>query len=306
MSKDEKYKLTLVHEHPVIDDPKGHIRMVAGYRDLNGMYHVFCDFIDYSFHTIHSWQASIKYYKGKSLTNLYDQGILISSNDYGVGSPGVVVYQKKVYLFYSNHKIYGDTSVFNGYSKPGETGYVSSDIHVNIYKTDKQLAIDTTSNEHFEVLNRDNGWKSMRVDDPSPIIIDNQLIVYYKGFDDNRDKSHIQVGVGTFLNNHLIEQGIILSSTYGFEMPRPFIKDGKKQLFVRNFSHDISSWSHYIFRNNKYILHDNQFFYGHPNSKAMDVSFICDTFGNLTGDVLACGTNNNQLKQWAYSLSIKS
>ncbi|MBN2852363.1 MAG: hypothetical protein JXQ23_06465 [Clostridia bacterium] len=300
-----EYEVTLKQRNPVIDDSDGHIRMVDGYRDKNGMYHVFCDFIDFKFDTVHSFQADIKYYRGKSLYQLEDMGILIKKKMYGAGSPGIAVFNHEAYLFYAIRGNLDQAESFIGTAKPGEPGYVSSDIAVNIYKCDEFDGIITENPKTYEVIKRDCGWKSMRVDDPGPVVINEKLHLFYKGFNDNTGKKNISIGHGYFEGEKFIDLGIALQSEEGFEMPRPFFDDGQYQMFIRTFNHSKSSWRHFVKEGNEMKELDYDFFNGHPETKAKDACFIKDSEGNLTHEVLACGYEQNKLKQWLYCLSKK-
>jgi len=298
----KKFKVKIINQKPIIEAKNGHIRMVTGYKDKKGEYHIFCDFINEKYKTIHSWQGEIKYYKGYKLTNLKDMGILIKKDSYGIGSPSVTIYNNQVYIFYAKRNNLKQFEKFNPYAKPKEKGYISSDIYVNIYECDKDFAINTKSYNVYEALKRDNDWKSMRIDDPYPIVIRKKLYIYYKGFDDNTDKSNICIAYGKFLENKIVEEKVILKSKYGYEMPRVFIKNNRLNMFVRTFNNNKSSFRHYIKRNNKFIELQYDFFNGHPNTKAKDTCFIKDYKGKFTKDVIACGFENNKLKQWLYGL----
>lgn len=297
--------MRLMSEQPAIDDPDGHIRMVDGYRDKKGIYHLFCDFVDLSLNTIHSFPAEIKYYRGESLFALKDMGILVKKKSYGAGSPGVVVFNHKVYLFYSVRDELKKGETFNGLAKPGEPGYVSSDIAVNVYAADDNDALITDDWKTYEVIHRDEDWKSMRVDDPGPIVLDQKLHLFYKGFSDNTNKGNISIGWGRFEEEEFADFGIILKEEEGFEMPRPFYADGLLQMFVRSFNHKRASWRHFVKTGKSMKDCEYDFFNGHPDTMAKDACFIKDSEGNLTNEVLACGIMQNKLKQWVYCLSKK-
>lgn len=298
-----KYSVKIVNDNPIIEDPCGHIRMVTGYRDKSGRYHIFCDFIHNDYQTFHSWQAEIKYFKGLDLSNLKDMGVLIKKSEYGVGSPGVAVYHHKVYLFYAKRGNLKGFDQFNGVANIGEKGYVSSDLELAIFNCDDNEGIITESINIKQVLHRDKGWKSMRIDDPFPIVIDGSLFVYYKGFNDNTNKANICIGYGIYGHNQICEKGIVLSSEYGYEMPRIYLIDGELTMFVRTFNPNQTAFRHYEYKNNQFEDCAYDFFDGYPDSKAQDVCFITDYKGVLTGDVLACGYENKKLKQWLYRLS---
>lgn len=299
-----EFFVSLVNEKPILKDNNGHLRMLDGYKDKSDVYHIFVDYIDNKYNTIHSFIGEIKYFKGNDLANLKDMGIVVKRKEYGVGSPGVCVYNNKMYLFYAGRGELKENEELIGSAKPNETGYVSSELYVNIYdiKDDFSPIINKCKNKH--VLKRTD-WKSMRIDDPYPIVIDEKLYVYYKGFSDNLNRNTMAIAYGEYINSEIIEKSIILKTDEGYEMPRIFINDNKINMFVRTFNNKKSAFRHYVKERNEFIENDYNFFNGHAKTRANDVCFLKDFNGRLTNDVIACGYEDEKLQQWLYQLHKK-
>lgn len=305
---------------PVFDISPHHVRMSCCYMDKTGIYHMFADYIDSSFNTVHSFQAVLNYYTSPDLINWTPRGTVIDKGDYnyaagigaadcyGVGSPDVLCLGKYIYLFYAGRGSLAPDQPFNGLAHPGEPGYVSSDIMCAVAEMDKNGAPNGPFIKMGIVLKRKYDWETMRLDDPCVVLDENTLHLYYKGFNDNSNRNNLKLGHAASKPNNIQfvrNTDPIFSASEGLEMPRVFKFNNCWNMFLRHFSADDGAvWRHYISKNGiNWELKNPNLFKGagsEPGKGAADMMLIKSYDGTFTGKALSCGLDEGSLKLWLY------
>lgn len=307
---------------PAFDISPHHARMASCYRDLNGAYHLFIDYIDASLNTIHSWQAEIRYYRSNDLKNWqfietalsrgkYDETPEKRECDcYGVGSPHVLCTSEKAYLFYTGRGNLAPDKKINPLAGPGEEGYVSGTIMLATANTDMQGAPSESFSKQGSVVKRTEDWERMRIDDPCALLGDNIIHLYYKGVKTRRDANTIQLGYAKAGRDKLEfrkHPSPIFSVAGGLEMPRVFRYNEIWNMFLRHFNTtDGSIWRHYVSLNGLEWKLYNPFLFNCAGSKpgtgAADMMLINGLNGEFIGKALACRMEDGVLKLWLYNI----
>lgn len=318
------FKFVPAGERPVFDISPCSARMASCYRDLNGVYHLFVDYIDASLNTIHSWQTEIRYYRSSDLKNWqfvetalsrgkYDEAPEKRECDcYGVGSPHVLCTSGKAYLFYSGRGDLAPGRKVNSLAGPGQEGYVSGTIMLATANIDMQGAPSESFSKRGPIIKRTEDWENMRLDDPCALVRDNIIHLYYKGFKTIRDGNAIQLGYAKAKRERLEfkkHTSPIFSVTGGLEMPRVFRYYGIWNMFLRHFNTtDGSIWRHYVSINGlEWKLH-NPFLFNcagsTPDTGPADMMLINGLNGEFIGKALACGMEDGVLKLWLYNIEL--
>ncbi|HOP10936.1 MAG TPA: hypothetical protein PK629_05540 [Oscillospiraceae bacterium] len=312
------YTFRLATPNPCFDLSPHHTRMTACYRDKAGMYHLFTDFIDAAQNTIQSWASDIRQYDSPDLLHWQYQGIAVEKStlgqpdDYGASSPGILYHNDKIYLFYAGRQT--PVGEMNSLAGPGEPGYLISRICLAVAPADELGRITGPFEKKGIVIDTDAYWRSMRVDDPCAIFQNGQFLLYYKGFYKTGSERIFSVGFARSNENDLhfvSDKTPAFSVDSGCEMPRVFLKDGQKELFLRHFKpipNKIGLWGHYREdKNGDFIPVNLNLFNGagdrSPGAKtAADISSVYLENGEITGEILACGSQDGILKQWLYDI----
>lgn len=307
---------------PVFDISPHHARMASCYCDLGGVYHLFVDYVDASFNTIHSWQAEIRYYRSKDLKNWefietavskgrYDESPEKKDRDcYGAGSPHALCTSGKVYLFYAGRGNLAPDMKGNAFAGPGEEGYISGTIMLATANTDINGAPSGSFSKQGTVINSTKDWESMRIDDPCALVEGNVIRLYYSGFSNICDMNTKQMGCAKAALDKLEfkkRATPIFRAAGGLEMPRIFKYDGILNMFLRHFDRtDGSIWRHYVSADGLTWKLHNPFLFDcagrKPGFGATDMMLINGLDGKFSGKALACGMEEGALKLWLYNI----
>ena len=318
----KKFVFEQAQERTVLDLSPHSVRMASCYADKAGTYHMFCDYIDASLDTIHSWQAEIRYYRSYDLINWdfvstavrkgeYNENPGLRDADcYGTGSPDVFYYDGCVYLFYAGRGSLCPDMKFDGLAKPGQPGYVSGSIMLAIAKADEVGSPAQPFEKRGVVLKSEYEWESMRLDDPGVWAEDGTMHLYYKGFNDNKERSNIKIGYAKADISGLKfekRKEPVMSVKEGCEMPRVFRHNGEWNMFLRHFDKtEGMTWRHYQSPDGlDWSMVDAHLFDCAgpvPGAGAADMMPVKNLDGTLEGHALACGMEDGVLKLWLYEI----
>jgi|GEM_PF-1579167 len=310
-----KFRFELVYKDPVFDISPHSARMAACYKDYAGTYHLFTDYIDAKLNTVASWQAEIFYYRSRDLLSWEYVSTAVEKGNspdlpdsYGVASPEILCFKDCLYLFYSARQNPLNSNMGNPLAKPGETGYVSTEIMYAKALTDMNKSPISPFIKQGFAIKKEYDWESMRIDDPCVVRDNKKLYMYYKGFCDNIDRNNLKLGFAEADINDMRfkKYGFsILEVHSGLEMPRVFRYKDKWIMFLRHFERQTGySWRQYVSKDGiDWKMYDPYLFNCHggiENSGAADIMIIKDADNNFTGKVLACNIDGNALKLWLY------
>ena len=308
-----KIEIIQKYTEPVFDLTPHQVRMATCYRDKNGIYHLFTDYIDADMSTIDSWGAEIRYYKSSDLRNWEyietpaPRGRTGEPDSFGAASPHVLATDNKIFLFYASRQVHGDAEM-NCFSRPGEPGYMSGSIMVSVADTDVNGAPAGSFKKHGVVLKSGTGWNSMRLDDPCALLEGDNIHLYFKGFDNNLDHERICVGRSSAKLNDMefiSHPGPVLAVPGGGEMPRVFMKEGHWNMFYRHFAGPGKPYSWHYHQSEdgiNWTQNPINFFDGCPGPS--DIMFIYEMNGELSAEpqLLVAGSDNGMQKLWLYSI----
>jgi hypothetical protein len=308
-----KMKIIQEDTKPVFDLTPHQVRMATCYRDRNGVYHLFSDYIDADTGTIDSWEAEIRYYKSGDLRNWEyvetpaPRGQAGEPDSFGAASPHVLATNDKIFLFYASRQVHCDAKM-NCFAKSGEPGFMSGSIMMCVADADINGAPAGPFKKHGIVLKSGTGWNSMRLDDPCALLEGDTVHLYFKGFDNNLDHDRICVGHSSAKLNDMkfiSDPKPVLSVPGGGEMPRLFMKEDKWNMFYRHFSGSGKpySWHHHQSEDGiSWNQNSKNFFAGRLGPS--DIMLIYDMNGELPAEpqLLVAGSENGIQKLWLYKV----
>ncbi|MCB1122159.1 MAG: hypothetical protein KJT03_11460 [Verrucomicrobiae bacterium] len=308
--KKPSFKLILEEESAVFSVEPNQTRMATCYRDKAGIYHLFADYMTDS--TI-SWNAEIRHYRSPDLRNWEYVETAVAKGEgkdpdaYGAASPHVLATDERIYLFYAGraNPVGGKADVYAG---QGQTGYVAGRIMLTSARADEQGAPAEAFKKHEIVLEPDDGWDAMRLDDPCAVLDGQTVHLFFKGFDTNQQLNHVRAG---YASARLADMQFtkyttpVLAVPGGGEMPRVFQLGEQWHLFYHHFGAGGSTWRHHVADNPKHWeLANARFFDGHGTDGPRDIMMIYAMNGKLLDPpkMLVTGTENGFNKLWLYRL----
>ncbi|MCX6997409.1 MAG: hypothetical protein NTV49_10065 [Kiritimatiellaeota bacterium] len=287
-------------------------RMASCYRDKAGTYHLFTDFME---KVPDSFGAEIRYYRSSDLRNwifvdtVVKKGAGADADAFGAASPHVLATDKRIYLFYSGRSepVGGR---FDAYARPGQPGYAAGRILLATAAADEQGAPAGAFRKQGVLAEPGDGWDAMRLDDPCAVLEGDTVHLFFKGFDNNRNRDHVRVG---YARAALAEMRFtkhsepILAVPGGGEMPRVFREGGAWHMFYHHFGVG-STWRHHVSEDGlHWRLHDSSFFGGHLTGGPRDIMMIYGMNGTLLEEpeMLVAGSQDGINKLWLYYLRKK-
>lgn len=306
-----RFQLVPEEQQAVFSAEPGQTRMATCYRDKQGVYHLFADYMPKS--TI-SWTAEIRHYRSSDLRNWEYVGIAIprgsgeAPDAYGAASPHVLATDERIYLFYAGraNPVGGNADTYASRDQPG---YVAGRILLASARADEHGAPAEDFKKHGVVIEPGADWDAMRLDDPCVVLDDGIVHLFFKGFDTNRNRDHVRAG---YAYARLADMKFtkhaapILTVPGGGEMPRVFRHGGQWRLFYHHFGHGGTCWRHYVADEpTSWRLADARFFDGHPTGGPRDIMMIYGMNGQLLDEpkILVAGTEQGLNKLWLYRLA---
>jgi beta-fructofuranosidase len=307
------FQLVLDSKTPAFDISPNQTRMATCYRDKAGTYHLFTDFMEKS---SGSWDAVVRYYRSSDLRTwefvetVVKKGNGTDKDAFGAASPHVLATDDKIYLFYA-----GRANPVGGQLNPvaqrGQSGYLACRIMLASAEVDEHGAPIGPFQKQGVLIEPGDGWDSMRLDDPSVVLDGDTVHLFFKGFNNNINRNHVQAGYATGklsdmkFTKHL---GPVLSVPGGGEMPRVFRKDNTWHMFYHHFANFGHTWQHYISDDGiNWRLLNSSFFMGHPIGEPRDIMMIYGMNGTLLDEpkMLVTGAEDGINKLWLYHLREK-
>lgn len=303
-----RFRLNLESQQPVFSAAPGQTRMATCYRDRQGVYHLFADYMTGA---RISWTAEIRHYRSRNLRHweFVETAVRKGKGDapdaYGAASPHVLATDERIYLFYAGraNPVGGKADLR---APRGQPGYVAGRILLASAEADEHGAPAEPFEKQGAILEPGDGWDSMRLDDPCAVLDNGTVHLFFKGFDDNRQRDRVQAGYATArladmkFTKH---PAPILSVPGGGEMPRVFRQAGRWHLFYHHFG--SGRWHHHRSDNSRdWQLADAEFFNGHTLGGPRDIMMIYGIHGQLLEEprMLVAGTEDGYNKLWLYRL----
>lgn len=315
-----------LRQAPVLDESPNHLRMATSYRDRAGRVHLFADFIPAEYNDINTWQSHLEYYTSDDLLSWTRVGTAVTADPdrpgetFGMGSPGVLATQDRIYLFYAGRSAPQHGAPINNFANRDEPGYMTSHICLAVAPTDANGAPAGPFERLGVVLQPSQPWCTLRVDDPCPVRVGDHIRLYFKGMDTIRaggqaPMSHVKVGVAETPFDDLAfatPDAPLFSVSAGGEQPNVFRYHGQWHMFYRLFPpHEGSVWQHFTSEDGfNWQLHDDAMFNcagPTPGTGATDMMPIYGFDGALADppSAMACGMEEDVLKLWAYRLAVR-
>lgn len=305
-----RFKLVLAEQQAVFSAAPDQTRMATCCRDKQGVYHLFADHMT---GTTISWTAEIQHYRSRDLRNWESVGTAVPKGKdadpdaYGAASPHVLATDDRIYLFYAGRaNPVGGTA--DTYAPRGQQGYVAGRILLASARADEHGAPVEAFLKHGVILEPGTGWDAMRLDDPCAVLDNGTVHLFFKGFDNNRDRNRVRAG---YARAQLADMKFvkhptpILSVPGGGEMPRVFRQAGQWHMFYHHFGGGGTCWRHHVADDPKdWKLANPQFFSGHILGGPRDIMMIYGMNGQLLDEpkMLVAGTENGFNKLWLYHL----
>ena len=187
------FQLVLDGNAPAFEIGPNQCRMATCYRDKAGTYHLFTDFMEKA---THSFGAEVRYYRSGDLRawefveTAVQKGEGEAPDAYGAASPHVLATDERIYLFYAGrgNPVGGRANV---YAPRGKAGYVAGRILVANAKADEHGAPVEGFKKHGVIVEPGDGWDAMRLDDPCAVLDEDTVHLFFKGFDNNRQRDRV-------------------------------------------------------------------------------------------------------------------
>lgn len=307
------FQLVVDGNKPVFEIGPNQCRMATCYRDKAGTYHLFTDFME---KVTHSFGAEIRYYRSGDLRNwtfvdtVVKKGAAGDGDAFGAASPHVLATNKRIYLFYAG-RAEPVGGRFDAYAGPGQPGYAAGRILLATAAADEHGAPAGAFRKQGVLAEPGDGWDAMRLDDPCAVLDGDTVHLFFKGFDNNRNRDQVRVGYARAALADMKftkRPGPILAVPGGGEMPRVFREGGVWHMFYHHFGRGGSTWRHHISDDGlRWRLYDASFFGGHPTGGPRDIMMIYGMNGTLLKDpkMLVAGSQDGINKLWLYHLSPK-
>ncbi len=250
---------------PAIDQPVWNTsplstRMVSPYTDRKGRVHIFADSIDprkpnrFS-DRLSSWAAEQRYYSTKDFKHFEDHGVVVERGVWtgdantsdgdcvGAGSPGVTVVNGQVLLFYAGRGPVDPDSLFeqtiNHADLPGR-------IMLAVAPADSAGAPAGPFEKHGPVTDYGAIWRSIRHDDPRPVVFEDEILLFFKGIGPGKTHANRVIGlahspINRPMGPYTIYPEPVLCSERGIESPRVFRVGLEWHMFCLRYSMPGSS-----------------------------------------------------------------
>ena len=249
------FQFKQARDHPVLSIVPLVTRMVAAYRDRTDKVHLFCDAYDPKRETVFddpldSWEAEVRYLTTADFEHWEDHGFAITrgtwtgdvaTSDYdcvGAGSPGVTVAGDNVLHFYAGR---GPTDPGGPFVKSMNREDLPGRIQLAIAPADENGAPAGPFVKCGPITDYDAPWRSIRHDDPCPIVVGDEILLFYKGIGpgttrDNRVIALARAPVDRPEGQYEIHPDPILVTKRGSESPRVFRTDETWHMFTLQYS----------------------------------------------------------------------
>jgi len=297
-------------------------RMVAAYADRTARIHLFTDVLEHdrdpSYDVLASWDAHIDYYAGDDVASLARVGTVAErSPDHdavdsiGAASPGAVVVDNRVLLFYACR---GPGSP----ASPPRIDELHGRIMLASAPVDPNGAPSGAFENHGVAVDLFGDVGSVRLDDPCAFVADDAVHLYFKA-----------IGTGEAMENRVVccatrpaadpigpyepRHEPVLNVDGGGEMPRAFVCVWTRHMLYRRFSPTGTRWGHYISDDGlSWRIRDDHVFDGAgptPGRAATDVCPIWTPFADEPfTQALCAGLDDGsfgdagRIKQWLYDV----
>jgi len=307
------FQLVLDGDKPAFEIGPNQCRMATCYRDKAGTYHLFTDFME---KVAHSFGAEIRYYRSDDLRDwtfvdtVVKRGAGTDGDAFGAASSHVLATDKRIYLFYSGRAA-PVGGKFDAYAPSGQPGYGAGRILLATAAADEHGAPAGVFRKQGVMVEPGDGWDAMRLDDPCAVLDGQTVHLFFKGFDNNRNRNHVRVG---YARAALADMAFtkhpepVLAVPGGGEMPRVFRESGVWHMFYHHFGGGGSTWRHHVSEDGlHWRLHNRSFFGGHPTGGPRDIMMIHGMNGALLEEpkMLVAGAQHGINKLWLYHLREK-
>jgi len=307
------FQLVLDGDKPAFEIGPNQCRMATCYRDKAGTYHLFTDFME---KVAHSFGAEIRYYRSDDLRDwtfvdtVVKRGAGTDGDAFGAASSHVLATDKRIYLFYSGRAA-PVGGKFDAYAPSGQPGYGAGRILLATAAADEHGAPAGVFRKQGVMVEPGDGWDAMRLDDPCAVLDGQTVHLFFKGFDNNRNRNHVRVG---YARAALADMAFtkhpepVLAVPGGGEMPRVFREGGVWHMFYHHFGGGGSTWRHHVSEDGlHWRLHNRSFFGGHPTGGPRDIMMIHGMNGALLEEpkMLVAGAQHGINKLWLYHLREK-
>lgn len=283
--------------HPPIDMKPHHLRAASGYVDRKGHRHLFVDFIDEHRGAAHTWNAEVRYYhsdnggKYQWVQTPMPRGqwtgdpATSAPDCFSTASPAVVVAGDTLLVFYAGRGGVDPEAKPSILAAPGEPGYLRSTIMLATCKVDAHGAPAEPFVHRGPVVEPGDEWDAMRVDQPTAVVVGDDVHLFYTGYDDARDLARRKLGYATAKLADLAfikHPEPVLAVPGGGETPRIFAFESEFHLFYQHFDHmDAARWRHYVASDlPDFQLRDAHLFAG-PHKKPGELMVWLDATGRL-------------------------
>lgn len=283
--------------HLPIDVKPNHLRAASGYVDRKGHWHLFADFIDEKRGAAHTWNAEVRYYhsdnggKWQWAQTPMPRGewtgdpATSALDCFSTASPAVVVSGDTLLVFYAGRGGVDPEAKPSILAAPGEPGHLRSTIMLATCRVDADGSPAESFVHRGPVVEPGEGWDAMRVDQPTAVVVGDEVHLFYTGYDDARDLARRKLGYATAKLADLAftkHPEPVLAVPGGGETPRVFAFENEFHLFYQHFDHmDAARWRHYVASDlPDFELRDANLFPG-PNRKPGEVMVWLDATGRL-------------------------
>ena len=243
--------------------------MTSSYRDRAGTYHIFADSFDPNRETafddpLSSWDAVQRYYTTEDFGRHEDLGVAVDRGRWtgdpgssdgdcvGAGSPGVTVAGGRVLLFYAGR---GPTDPAGPFERTMNRADLPGRIMLATAAADEAGAPDGPFQKHGPVTDYKAPWRSIRHDDPRPVVTEDEVLLFYKGIGPGSTYANRVIGLARApvdcpTGPYHLEPEPVLRTDRGCESPRVFRVGDVWHMFVLRYSRPGSrrnrSYGHYM------------------------------------------------------------
>lgn len=267
-------KLEPVKDEPVFDIAPFSSRMAVAYMDKTGCCHLFTDYLDPDReipeffgggpnNTNHTWDGVIRWYSSKDFKNWTDHGTVIDKGIWtgdpetsdadciGAASPGVTIVGDRVFLFYSARGKQDPAGPFCSSLERGQKGALCGRIMLASAEIDENGCPEEDFVKHGVVVPLGSGWMSTRLDDPWPVVYENEVLLFHKAMGARKGGDGVvcalsRTDIDKANQTYKTDSEPAIKVSGGGEMARVFYKKGTWHLLYRHFHPGGQFWSHYM------------------------------------------------------------
>lgn len=230
-------------------------RMVSPYRDRAGRVHVLADSFDPRGpgrfgDRLSSWAAVQRYYSTGDLERFDDHGVVVGRGRWtgdaatsdpdcvGAGSPGVTVAGGRVLLFYAGR---GPADPSGPFERTMNRADLPGRIMLAIAPADADGAPAGPFVKHGPVTDYGAPWRSIRHDDPRPVVTDGEILLFFKAIGPGRSYANRVIGLARAplsspAGPYVVYPEPVLRTDRGAESPRVFRVGDAWHMFVLRYS----------------------------------------------------------------------